>query len=73
MIEKLVLRVDGMSCAACSARIEKALSKLDGVSEPYANFTAGKVSLMYDPEIVDRETIEDTITSAGYTVVKKDA
>ena len=73
MNERIVIRVGGMSCAACSARIEKALSKLDGVSEPNANFTAGKVSLSYDPEIVDRKTIEDTIASAGYTIIKKDA
>ncbi len=73
MNERIVIRVGGMSCAACSARIEKALSKLDGVSEPNANFTAGKVSLSYDPEIVDRKRIEDTIVSAGYTIIKKDA
>ncbi len=73
MSERIVIRVGGMSCAACSARIEKALSKLDGVSEPNANFTAGKVSLSYDPEIVDRKRIEDTIASAGYTIIKKDA
>ncbi len=73
MNERIVIRVGGMSCAACSARIEKALSKLDGVSEPNANFTAGKVSVSYDPEIVDRKRIEDTIVSAGYTIIKKDA
>ncbi len=73
MSERIVIRVGGMSCAACSARIEKALSKLDGVSEPNANFTAGKVSLSYDPEVVDRKRIEDTIASAGYTIIKKDA
>lgn len=73
MNERIVIRVGGMSCAACSARIEKALSKLDGVSEPNANFTAGKVSLSYDPDIVGRKTIEDTISSAGYTIIKKDA
>ncbi len=72
MIESVTIRVDGMSCAACSARIEKALSKVEGVSESYANFTAGRVSVTYDADVTDRETLEKTIESAGYTIVRKD-
>ena len=43
-VVKDVIKVDGMSCAACSARIEKALKKDQGVLESYANFTNNTVS-----------------------------
>ena len=41
---KEVIKVDGMSCAACSARIEKALKKDAGVKGSYANFSNNTVS-----------------------------
>ena len=66
---KEVIKVDGMSCAACSARIEKALKKDQGVSESYANFTNNTVSVTYDDEITDRVRISALIQGAGYDVI----
>ena len=66
---KEVIKVDGMSCAACSARIEKALKKDQGVLESYANFTNNTVSVTYDDERTDRAKISALIEGAGYDVI----
>ena len=66
---KEVIKVDGMSCAACSARIEKALKKDEGILESYANFTNNTVSVTYDDEKTDRIRISALIQGAGYDVI----
>ena len=71
MLQKTVVRVEGMSCAACQARIEKSLRSLDGLEDCYANFSNGRVSVSYDDEKVTLEDIHDRITKAGYSVVVK--
>ena len=73
MIQRKVVRVDGMSCAACSARIEKSLNSLDGVDECNANFSNGRVSVSYDDEKTDLDSVHDRIRKAGYTVVLKES
>ena len=69
-IVKEVIKVDGMSCAACSARIEKALRKDPGIKESYANFSNNTVSVTYDDEETDRERISSLIEGAGYDVIR---
>ena len=66
---KEVIKVGGMSCAACSARIEKALKKDEGVLESYANFTNNTVSVTYDDDKTDRAKISALIQGAGYDVI----
>ena len=68
-IVKEVIRVDGMSCAACSARIEKALGKDKGVESSYANFSNNTVSVTYDDDLTDRSKIAAAIEHAGYHVI----
>jgi len=70
--ERLSLKTDGMSCAACSAAIEKALRKVNGVSEVNANFSNNVVSLTYDPGLTNKEEIARAITKAGYFVLEDD-
>ena len=70
--ERLTIKTDGMSCAACSATIEKALGKVDGVSEVNANFSNNVVSLTHDPELVRKEEIIKVIEKAGYFVLEGD-
>ena len=70
-VVKEVIKVDGMSCAACSARIEKALRKDPGISESYANFSNNRVSVTYDDEVTDHESICALIEGAGYPVIRE--
>ncbi len=65
---KVTIPVTGMTCASCTATIEKALSKLPGVSRVNVNLASEKASIEYDLGKVDTEALMDTISDAGYGV-----
>ena len=67
--KKITLNIGGMSCINCSLTIEKALSKLNGVTHATVNFAAEKAIIEYNPDLVDQKTIENTIVEAGYRVI----
>ncbi|MDB5902948.1 MAG: Heavy metal translocating P-type ATPase [Betaproteobacteria bacterium] len=61
----LDLAVDGMTCAACAARIEKVLNRLPGVTAN-VNFAAEKARVRYAPGAADVEKIMAAVRKAGY-------
>ena len=64
----LILPISGMSCAACSARVEKGLSKMPGVIEAGVNLALEKGTVTYDPTRVTPEDIITRIRDIGYDV-----
>ncbi|HPL16990.1 MAG TPA: heavy metal translocating P-type ATPase [Spirochaetota bacterium] len=64
------LIITGMSCAACAARIEKALEKKDGVLDAAVNLTTGKGRVRFDPLRVKSYEIIDEIKKTGYGAEK---
>lgn len=68
MRQQLNLGIDGMHCAACSARVEKALSSLKGVISASVNLGLEEASLEYDDRYLKVEDIVKTIESLGYSV-----
>ena len=70
MIKKDTINISGMSCSACSARIEKGLAKLDGVSSANVNFALEKATVEYDDSVVNDSKFEEIITNLGYEVIK---
>ena len=66
------LGVTGMTCAACSNRVEKVLNKMDGV-EAQVNLTTEKATIDYDPEKISIEDITEKIENVGYGVVMEKA
>ena len=72
MIEKVTLKVTGMSCAACSARIEKAISPVKGVEKVDAVFSSNMVSIEYDPDTVSLDQLKTALAKSGYPVAEKD-
>jgi len=60
------LAIGGMTCAACSARIERQLNKLPGV-EATVNLPAERAHIRYDPEAVDADRLIATIVKTGFT------
>ena len=65
-MEKLNLKISGMTCAACSARIEKVLSKTDGLEHVSVNLATEKAALEYDPSKVSPQDVIDKIIKTGY-------
>lgn len=67
-MENINLKVGGMSCAACAARIEKGLNKTAGVEKAQVNFATEQLSLVYDPEVVGLPQIVERIEKIGFEV-----
>jgi copper chaperone CopZ len=59
-------RTDGMHCDACPPRIEADIEHVPGVKAARAYRSMHLTSVLYDPELVDAETIRDHIMSAGF-------
>ena len=68
---KKTYKISGMTCAACAARIERFVKKLDGVSDASVNFAAE--SLTVDTEKVSAKEIEAAVVKAGYAFADKNA
>lgn len=66
MIKKETLSITGMTCAACAARIEKVVGKMEGVDRISVNLATEKASVEYDPVITDLAAISGKIEKAGY-------
>ncbi|WP_404802399.1 heavy metal translocating P-type ATPase [Bacillus shivajii] len=60
-----------MTCAACANRIEKGLSKIDGVDEANVNFALERSKVVYDPEQTNIEDFEKRIEKLGFQVVNE--
>ncbi len=59
--------IQGMSCAACSARLEKVLSRQDGVSRANVNLSSNRARVSYDENVISRDDILAVISRAGFT------
>ncbi|WP_078544109.1 heavy metal translocating P-type ATPase [Litchfieldia alkalitelluris] len=64
--EKQEFSITGMTCAACSTRIEKGLNKLDGVAEATVNLALETASVEYNPAIVSVSDIITKVDKLGY-------
>ena len=69
MIIKEKFKVGGMSCAACSARVEKAVSKVSGVKSVAVNLILGEMQVEYG-EPASEKSIIAAVVGAGYTAKK---
>ena len=58
--------ISGMSCAACSARIDKTIRALKGVKEVNVNLLTNSMVVSYDEKLLSREKIIKEIAKAGY-------
>ena len=59
--------VGGMTCAACQAHVDRAVSKLDGVESVAVNLLAGSMLVDYDPAQVTPDDICTALDRAGYS------
>ncbi|MDR3519440.1 MAG: heavy metal translocating P-type ATPase [Candidatus Pacebacteria bacterium] len=64
--------IKGMHCASCVMMIERALKKVDGVSEATVNLATEKATVTYDPIKVTDEKISSAVSGAGYQAIISD-
>lgn len=67
-MSKMTFDVYGMSCAACSARVEGAVSKLEGVSECQVNLLANSMTVEGDVTV---DAVINAVVNAGYSAKEK--
>ena len=58
--------VSGMSCAACQARVQKSVSRLDGVQDCTVNLLKNSMVVTYDAKAVNSGQIIAAVEKAGY-------
>lgn len=71
--KEMRLKISGMTCAACATRIEKGLSRVEGVQSATVNLALEQATISFDPKIVDAAQIEEKIAKLGYGTVKETA
>ena len=69
-MKKQAIPIGGMSCAACAARVEKAIGKLEGVLSASVNYATEKATVSYDPQTVKLSDIRAAIEKAGYEALE---
>ncbi|MEZ7173629.1 heavy metal translocating P-type ATPase [Sporosarcina sp. OR05] len=69
--EEVDLQISGMTCAACSTRIEKGLSRMEGVQKAAINLALETGKVEYDPTVIRSADIIDKIKRLGYDAALK--
>ena len=72
-MKKEQFNVTGMTCAACSARVEKAVGRLPGVDKIAVNLLKNSMVVEYDETVLDTQKIIGAVTEAGYGASLKEA
>jgi len=68
-IKTIALPVEGMTCASCVARVEKAISKVDGIETANVNLATEQVSISFDPSRAGMEALSKAVEDAGYKLI----
>lgn len=67
-MKKQRFNVTGMTCSACSARVEKGVRKLDGIDDVSVNLLANNMTVVYDEKIISENDIKNSVVDAGYGI-----
>jgi Cu+-exporting ATPase len=68
MTTNIIIPIEGMHCAACVARVEKALSVTNGVTRASVDLSLNRATVDYDPAITNPQQLIKTIQDLGYQV-----
>jgi len=69
--QKADFDISGMTCAACATKIEKRLSKMDGVSRANVNFALETIAVEYDDNQVQKADMTAAVKKLGYELIPK--
>ena len=69
---EITLKITGMTCAACAAKVEKALSSLKGVKRASVNLATEKATVEYIPKIATLMDLRKVVQDAGYGVSEEE-
>ena len=66
-MKKVLLKIDGMTCSACSSGLEKYLNKQDGIKQATVNLIMNNANIEYDEKKLTLEQVEKFVEKAGFT------
>lgn len=69
-MNKDIINIGGMTCAACANRIEKGVGKLNGIVSANVNFATEKLTVKYNHQDITLSEIENAIVKIGYQVLE---
>jgi copper chaperone len=67
-MEKVELKVAGMTCGGCVKSIQNALTGRNGVDNAVADLEAGTVAIEFDGKLIQRSALEQAIVDAGFEI-----
>ncbi len=67
-VEKLQVKIGGMSCSFCTATIRKAYARMDGVQAVHVSLAHEEALIEYDPALRTPAELRDTLRQLGYTI-----
>jgi len=67
-MQKITLKVEGMTCGGCVKSIQNALTAHDGIADAVADLDKAIVSVDFDPAKIQEAVIKDAIEDAGFSV-----
>ena len=67
-MERITMKIGGMSCGHCVSAVDKALKQIEGVQVESVGI--GTATVSYDPSAVSEERIADAVADEGYSVVE---
>lgn len=65
-------QIEGMTCSACAKAVERAVLKLEGVTQASVNFALEKLQLTYNSNQVSIDEINIAVEKAGYHIIEDD-
>jgi len=67
-MERVELNVEGMTCGGCVNSIQNALNGRDGVATATADLESKRVTIEFDPAVIQRDGLVEAIEDAGFDV-----
>ena len=67
-VNKIILKIAGMTCSSCAISNEKELSKVKGILSANVNFASKKAYVEYDADILSEEDVKKIIINNGYEI-----
>ncbi|MCZ6888166.1 MAG: cation transporter [Gammaproteobacteria bacterium] len=67
-MQRAEIQVQGMSCDGCVTSVQNALTNRPGVTAANADLETGTVVIDFDPEVIQRASLEEAIEDAGFDV-----
>lgn len=65
-MKKIILKIDGMSCSACSSGLEKHLKKQDGIIDASVNLVLAQASIEYEEDKLNLNDLNKFVSDAGF-------